>query len=564
MKLTGNLGLKKPEGTDVVNIDDLNQNFDILDVEVTKLATASEAGRMSAADKVKLDGIESGAQRNTVTSVNGKTGAVTLTSSDVGASPTGHTHTFAEVTNKPTTLSGYGITDAISSSQKGAANGVASLDGSAKVPTTQLPSASTSAPGIVQLNDTVSSTSTTQAATANVVKQVNDAVVAHSADYVKHPGYGVATGSANAYSVTLNPAPTSYVEGMAVSVKINVDNTGPSTININNLGAKAIKKPNGNDVSAGNLKAGSIYTLRYNGINFILQGEGGSGNAQPGDVLSGKTFTNDSGEQVGTMPNREAMTITPTTTDQVIPAGYHNGSGKVKGDANLIPANIKNGVSIFGITGTLSPLITYSNQNDNTQAPWLSNKYSNYSVRYKLLPDGGYYKVMKNGNNIVYETYNAAGTLLTSKVVVTLDANHSLRDIYDDCIYIHDSMNDRIKKYDYNGNLLQMSPSNSSLYSRVNQVSKEGFCDDSNSSQYRIFDMYGNILISIAENTTLNQTLWISPRVAILYINSSSSFYIASIKNDGSVQYRTYMTGVSSIQAALQTIFTQMEQFLRY
>ena len=57
MQYTGNLGLKKPEGTDVVNIDDLNQNFDILDVEVTKLATASQAGRMSAADKVKLDGI---------------------------------------------------------------------------------------------------------------------------------------------------------------------------------------------------------------------------------------------------------------------------------------------------------------------------------------------------------------------------------------------------------------------------------------------------------------------------------------------------------------------------
>jgi hypothetical protein len=96
----------------------------------------------------------------------------------------------------------------------------------------------------------------------------------HLADYVKHPAYAVATGSANAYSVTLNPAPTSYVEGMAIAVKINVDNTGAATINVNGLGAKAIKKPNGNDVSAGNLKAGSIYTLRYNGTNFILQGEG--------------------------------------------------------------------------------------------------------------------------------------------------------------------------------------------------------------------------------------------------------------------------------------------------
>ena len=117
-----------------------------------------------------------------VTSVNGRTGAVSLTASDVGASPTGHTHTFAELTNKPTTLGGYGITDAIPISQKGTANGVASLDGNVKVPISQLPSASTVSAGIVQLNDTVSSTSTTQAATANAVKQVNDALAAHSAE----------------------------------------------------------------------------------------------------------------------------------------------------------------------------------------------------------------------------------------------------------------------------------------------------------------------------------------------------------------------------------------------
>jgi Phage tail fibre repeat len=78
---------------------------------------------------------------------------------------------------KPTTLAGYGITDAIPANQKGAANGVASLDGSAKVPTSQLPSASTSAPGIVQLVDSVSSTSTTQAPTANAVKQAYDRAV---------------------------------------------------------------------------------------------------------------------------------------------------------------------------------------------------------------------------------------------------------------------------------------------------------------------------------------------------------------------------------------------------
>lgn len=110
---------------------------------------------------------------------------------------------------------------------------------------------------------------------ANRIATLEQDFASHQADYVKHPAYAVASGSANNYVVTLNPAPTSYVEGMAIAVKINVDNTGAATINVNGLGAKAIKKPNGNDVSAGNLKAGSIYTLRYNGTNFILQGEGG-------------------------------------------------------------------------------------------------------------------------------------------------------------------------------------------------------------------------------------------------------------------------------------------------
>lgn len=50
-------------------------------------ATGSAAGLMAAADKAKLDGIEGGAQVNAVSSVNGKTGAVSLSAADVGALP---------------------------------------------------------------------------------------------------------------------------------------------------------------------------------------------------------------------------------------------------------------------------------------------------------------------------------------------------------------------------------------------------------------------------------------------------------------------------------------------
>lgn len=47
-------------------------------------ATTSTAGVLSSADKTKLNGIAAGAQVNTVNSVAGKTGNVTLTKSDVG------------------------------------------------------------------------------------------------------------------------------------------------------------------------------------------------------------------------------------------------------------------------------------------------------------------------------------------------------------------------------------------------------------------------------------------------------------------------------------------------
>lgn len=46
MKTTGNLGLKKPDGTNIVDITDLNGNMDILD-------TAVKAVQDHAADTVK-------------------------------------------------------------------------------------------------------------------------------------------------------------------------------------------------------------------------------------------------------------------------------------------------------------------------------------------------------------------------------------------------------------------------------------------------------------------------------------------------------------------------------
>jgi len=62
----------------------------------------------------------------------------------------------------------------LESNKVGAANGAASLDANTKVPIVQLPNASTTAIGVVQLNNTLTSVSTTQAATAAQAKSLND------------------------------------------------------------------------------------------------------------------------------------------------------------------------------------------------------------------------------------------------------------------------------------------------------------------------------------------------------------------------------------------------------
>lgn len=80
-----------------------------------------------------------------------------------------------------------------------------------------------------------------------------------------------------------------------------------------------------------------------------------AGNAGAADVLSGKTFSNGSASGLtGTIPDNGATVYTPGTADQAVTAGYHNGSGKVAGDADLVAANIKYGTKIFGVTGTFT------------------------------------------------------------------------------------------------------------------------------------------------------------------------------------------------------------------
>ncbi|MFS1513908.1 hypothetical protein VQL36_15895 [Chengkuizengella sp. SCS-71B] len=69
------------------------------------------------------------------------------------------------------------------------------------------------------------------------------------------------------------------------------------------------------------------------------------------NVLTGTTFYQGGLKKTGSMPNQGEVELTPSTSNQTISKGYHNGSGYVKGDVDLKSENIKKGVSLFGVNG---------------------------------------------------------------------------------------------------------------------------------------------------------------------------------------------------------------------
>lgn len=82
--------------------------------------------------------------------------------------------------------------------------------------------------------------------------------------------------------------------------------------------------------------------------------------AAVGEILSGKTAHARGALLTGTMPNNGAQTGNISTKEQevIIAQGYHDGSGKVSiladEQAKLIPSNIREGITILGVEGTMS------------------------------------------------------------------------------------------------------------------------------------------------------------------------------------------------------------------
>ena len=136
--------------------------------------------------------------------------------------------------------------------------------------------------------------------------------------------------------------------------------------------------------------------------------DSGDATVQVAEMLSGKTAYARGTKLTGTMPNNGAVKLTISNKDDSISIaqGYHDGSGNVSlldsEKAKLIASNIKQGITILGVTGTLEPSSSIT-VHAKTVTP--------NATKQVVTPDEGYdYLSQVTVNAIPYvETDNSAG-----------------------------------------------------------------------------------------------------------------------------------------------------------
>lgn len=209
----------------------------------------------------------------------------------------------------------------------------------------KVPDASLRQKGITQLSSAIDSTSEAMAATPKAVKAAYDR------------GSAGVTAAATAQS----RADSAYSEATAAK-QLGVEQKANVVAALNSIG-----------VSASTNETWAQLVAKMAGVIRA------TGNADPADVLAGKTFSNASGNGLtGTMPNysrsvlgqsyRQALSIKGDGGGSIVvePATGYYEQGKnaagfgsiIASDNDYVPSNIKKGTSIFGVEGTLVPLTT--------------------------------------------------------------------------------------------------------------------------------------------------------------------------------------------------------------
>jgi microcystin-dependent protein len=103
---------------------------------------------------------------------------------------------------------------------------------------------------------------------------------------------GTSSSGTNTYTATLSPVPTAYNTSQVYPVVFTNANTSSApTLNLNSLGAKTIKLPGGATVQAGDIPAGYLAFLQYDGADFIFLNPPSASGAQVTGASGTDTYT---------------------------------------------------------------------------------------------------------------------------------------------------------------------------------------------------------------------------------------------------------------------------------
>ena len=146
-------------------------------------------------------------------------------------------------------------------------------------------------------------------------------------------------------------------------------------------------------------------------------------NATAAQILKDKTAYVNGAKITGTIASKAAATYTPGTANQTIASGqYLSGVQTIKGDSNLTAANIKKGVSIFGVSGT------YTSDANATAAQILKNQtaYVNGNkITGTMANNGAMNKSITAGGSVsIPAGYTTGGTVDVKHVIKSWTPNY--------------------------------------------------------------------------------------------------------------------------------------------
>lgn len=156
-------------------------------------------------------------------------------------------------------------------------------------------------------------------------------------------------------SVTVNAISNTYV-GSGIARKSSSDLTASGatvTVPAGYYSSQATKSVSSGSATAPALISGSSATVSTGTNTLTLTKTVGVIPSVSAGYVSAGTAGNSSVSLTASIATKAAATITPGTTNQTIASGtYLTGTQTISGDADLVAANIKKDVQIFGVTGS--------------------------------------------------------------------------------------------------------------------------------------------------------------------------------------------------------------------